>query len=84
MIEHHIIGMTLLACFSLRVNIPEVLSTTATGKFTCMNGIRFLSMAWITMGHVMMLGITVPVHPYLNFAGIILVNHRVTKVKLRI
>ena len=33
-------------------NLPSVLTTESMGRgYLCMNGMRFLSMAWIVLGH---------------------------------
>ena len=47
----------LLLCFSLYTNGKRLLSTESVGKdhLDCMNGMRFLSMTWVVMGHAFFL-----------------------------
>lgn len=46
-----------LLAFSLRRNVPRVLSTRMPpGAYKAFNGLRFLSMCWIILGHTWQLG----------------------------
>ena len=41
-----------LMCFSLYTNGYKILSTKQPpGALTCLNGIRFISMLWVILGH---------------------------------
>ena len=42
----------MLVCFSLTKNIPSLLSMKAGRRSNlCLNGIRFLAMCWVLLGH---------------------------------
>ena len=44
-----------LKCFSIYQNGKQVLNThMGKGAITCLSGIRFISMAWIVLGHLYM------------------------------
>jgi hypothetical protein len=50
----HISGILgkLLLSFSVYTNAPKILNTSQPkGTLTCVNGIRFLSMTWVILGH---------------------------------
>ena len=44
-------------CFSAYANLKMVMSTQQSGKdhLDCMNGIRFISMTWVVLGHAMLM-----------------------------
>ena len=45
--------------FSLWRTLPRILSAKAPkGSFRCINGLRFLAMCWIMLGHTFVLGPT--------------------------
>ena len=46
-------GMKLILSFSLYSNFNAIMSTKTGGKdtLTCLNGIRFISMMWVVLGH---------------------------------
>ena len=51
------LSIQLLLCFSLYKNGRRLLSTESVGKdhLDCMNGMRFLSMTWVVLGHALFL-----------------------------
>lgn len=59
----HLISVSFKAVctsFSLYQNVPALLSFDhPRGSFQCLNGIRFLSFAWIVLGHTSLLGIRI-------------------------
>ena len=47
-----------LMCFSLYTNGFKILSTKQPpGSLTCINGIRFISMSWVILGHTLAISI---------------------------
>ncbi|XP_076114771.1 nose resistant to fluoxetine protein 6-like [Mytilus galloprovincialis] len=55
-IEHGILGQLLLS-FSVYTNGSKILSThQSAGTLTAINGIRFISMTWIILGHTFVFG----------------------------
>lgn len=51
-----ILGKLLLS-FSVYSNAPKILNTNQPkGTLTCVNGIRFLSMTWVILGHTVAFG----------------------------
>jgi len=52
-----ILGQLLLS-FSVYTNVPKILSTRqGTGTLTAVNGIRFISMTWVILGHTFAFGL---------------------------
>ena len=48
-----------LMCFSLYTNGYKLLSTKQPpGSLNCLNGIRFLSMCWVILGHAIVFSVT--------------------------
>ena len=57
----------LLLSFSLLNTVPKIVSAKhAPGSFECVNGLRFLAMAWITLGHTYQLGPVYKQYPNLR------------------
>ena len=78
---HFVIGkpMRALLAFSLRRNVPRLLSTSMPpGAYMAFNGIRFMSMTWIILGHTWQLGLYMTQHDRrvpITAAGTILLPH---------
>ena len=52
--EENII-IKILKCFSININGKQVLKSEMNkGAIECLSGIRFISMAWIILGHLYM------------------------------
>ena len=50
--------MRALLAFSLRRNVPRVLSTSMPpGAYVAFSGIRFMSMMWLILGHTWQYGL---------------------------
>ena len=48
---------SIFLAFSLWRTLPRILSAkTPKGSYGCINGLRFLAMAWIVLGHTYYLG----------------------------
>ena len=62
-------NVKLLLSFSLKSNIPKLLScSTSASTIKCLNGIRVLSINWVVLGHTLFfLGLIQPVSPSINF-----------------
>ena len=55
--------MRALLAFSLRRNVPRVLSTSMPpGAYVAFSGIRFMSMIWIILGHTWQVALYVTQH----------------------
>ena len=49
------IAVSMLKCFSININGKSILKTEmGKGAITCLSGMRFISMAWIILGHLYM------------------------------
>ena len=47
--------VSMLKCFSININGKSILKTEmGKGAITCLSGMRFISMAWIILGHLYM------------------------------
>lgn len=50
----------ILLAFSVYTNFGKIFATqTGAGHLGCVNGIRFLSMAWVIMGHTYVFGVLI-------------------------
>ncbi|CAH1788359.1 unnamed protein product [Owenia fusiformis] len=58
------IFMKIVTSFSVYTNLPKVLNTSqGKGTLTCLNGVRFLSMSWVILGHTYIMGFILPAGP---------------------
>ncbi|XP_029656584.2 nose resistant to fluoxetine protein 6 [Octopus sinensis] len=58
----------ILKCFSVYHNGSKLLNTDqAEGTLSCIHGVRFLSMAWVLIGHVYAFGIIVIMNPTISY-----------------
>ena len=66
------LGKKLLVCFSAYTNGKNLLSTASfgSGHLDCLNGIRFISMSWVVIGHCFLLFMQGSMRNKVEFIGL--------------
>lgn len=76
--KRHSMAVKLLLCFSLKTNGSKLLSTQKSeGNIDCINGIRFLSMAWVVLGHTFYGSTLVPMENVFKYGDVISAFHHI-------